>query len=39
VDELYREGELFMRVHYRSERMVKEEFVRDGEIVRVREYP
>jgi hypothetical protein len=39
VDELYREGELFMRVHYRSEQMVKEEFVRGGEIVRVREYP
>jgi hypothetical protein len=38
VEELYREGQLFMRVHYRSEQKVKEEILRDGEVVRVREF-
>ena len=38
VEELYREGRLFMRVHYRAEQKVREEFVRDGEVVRVREF-
>jgi hypothetical protein len=38
VEELYRKGRLFMKVHYRAGEKVKEEFLRDGEIVRVREY-
>ncbi len=38
VEELYREGRLFMRVHYRSGQKVKEEVLRNGEVVRVREY-
>ena len=38
VEELYREGRLFMRVHYRSEQKVREEFLEAGEVVRVREY-
>jgi YD repeat-containing protein len=38
VEELFREGRLFMRVHYRSEQKVREEFLSDGEVVRVREY-
>jgi hypothetical protein len=38
VDELYREGRPFMRVHYQSEQKVKEEFLRNGEVVRVREF-
>jgi len=38
VEELYREGRPFMRVHYRSEQKVKEEFLHEGEVVRVREF-
>jgi hypothetical protein len=38
VEELYREGRLFMRVHYRSEQKVMEEFISNGEVVRVREF-
>jgi YD repeat-containing protein len=38
VEELYRESRLFMRVYYRSERKVREEFLKDGEVVRMREY-
>lgn len=38
VEELYRDGRLFMRVHYRSGQKVKEEVLRNGEVVRVREY-
>jgi hypothetical protein len=38
VEELYREGRPFMRVHYRSEQKVREEFLSNGEVVRVREY-
>ena len=38
VEELYREGRAFMRVHYRSEQKVREEFLKAGEVVRVREY-
>jgi hypothetical protein len=38
VEELYREGRLFMRVHYQGEQKVKEEVVRNGEVVRVREF-
>jgi hypothetical protein len=39
VDELFREGELFMRVYYLSEQKVREEFIESGEAVRVREFP
>jgi hypothetical protein len=39
VEELYREGRLFMRVHYQADQKVREEFVQDGEVVRVREFP
>jgi hypothetical protein len=38
VEELYREGRMFMRVYYRSEQKVREEFLEAGEVVRVREY-
>lgn len=38
VEELYRDGRPFMRVHYRGEQKVKEEFLREGEVVRVREF-
>ena len=38
VEELYREGRLFMRVRYRSDQKVREEFLQDGEVVRVREF-
>jgi YD repeat-containing protein len=38
VEELYRDGRLFMRVHYRSGQKVKEEVLKNGEVVRVREY-
>jgi hypothetical protein len=38
VEELYREGQVFMRVHYRSEQKIREEFLRNGEVVRVREF-
>jgi hypothetical protein len=38
VEELYREGRLFMRVHYRADQKVKEEVLKNGEVVRVREY-
>jgi hypothetical protein len=38
VEELYREGQPFMRVHYQSEQKVKEEYLSDGEVVRVREF-
>jgi len=38
VQELYREGQAFMRVHYRSEQKIREEFLSNGEVVRVREF-
>jgi hypothetical protein len=38
VEELYREGRLFMRIHYQGEQKVKEEVLRDGEVIRVREF-
>ncbi|UCF98761.1 MAG: hypothetical protein JSV89_04305 [Spirochaetaceae bacterium] len=39
LEELYREEQIFMRIYYEAERKVKEEFLRNGEVVRVREYP
>lgn len=38
LEELYRGGRLFMRVYYEGEQKVKEEFIDNGEPVRVREY-
>jgi len=38
VEELYRDGELFMKIHYQSSEKVKEEFIRNGEVVRVRTF-
>ena len=37
LEELYRGGLLFMRVYYNGERKLKEEFITDGGVVRVRE--
>jgi hypothetical protein len=37
IEELYREGRIFMRIYYEAEEKVKEEFLRDGKVVRVRE--
>jgi hypothetical protein len=39
VDELFREGRPFMRVYYLSEQKVRAEFLKGGEVVRVREFP
>lgn len=36
-EELFRRGKAFLRVHYVDEIKTKEEFLRDGEVVRVRE--
>ena len=38
VEELYRQGRLFMRIHYRDGEKVREEFLRDGQVVRAREF-
>jgi antitoxin component YwqK of YwqJK toxin-antitoxin module len=38
LEELFRDGLLFMRIYYEGERKVKEEFLSEGEILRVREY-
>lgn len=38
VEELYADGELFLRVHYRGDERVREEVILDGEVVRERTY-
>jgi len=38
VEELYRNGELFMRVYTREGKTIKEELIQDGQVVRVRDY-
>lgn len=37
-DELYREGKVFVRIHYYKDNKVKEEFIVGGEVIRVREF-
>jgi hypothetical protein len=39
MDELYREDQLFMRIYYQADQKVKEEFLRNGEVVRERKFP
>lgn len=36
AEERYRQGRLVLRLYYRGERVVREEIIRDGEVVRVR---
>jgi hypothetical protein len=38
VEELYADGELFLRVHYRGDERIREEVVLDGVVVRVRTF-
>ena len=38
VEELYADGELFLRVHYRGEARTREEVIQDGEVVRERTF-
>ena len=37
IEELYREGKMFMKVYYRGSQKTKEEFIESGRVVRVRE--
>jgi len=39
VEELYRDGEVVLRVHYLGQRKQREETVEGGQIVRVKEFP
>jgi antitoxin component YwqK of YwqJK toxin-antitoxin module len=36
AEELYRQGRLVLRLYIRAERVVREEIIRDGEVIRVR---
>ncbi len=38
IEELFRNKELFMRVTYRNDKKLKEEFLIEGSVIRVREY-
>jgi len=38
TEELYREGRIFMRIYFEGEEKVKEEFLRDGQIIRERQF-
>ncbi len=38
TEELYREGQIFMRIYFEGEEKVKEEFLRDGEVIRERQF-
>jgi YD repeat-containing protein len=38
IETLYRKGEAVLRVHYRGETRVREEVMRDGEVIEVREF-
>lgn len=38
IEELYREGQIFMRIYFEAEGKVKEEFLRGGEVVRERHF-
>jgi hypothetical protein len=38
IEELYREGQIFMRIYFGAEEKVKEEFLRDGEVIRERRF-
>lgn len=38
IEQLYRENELFMRVYYEGQSKSKEEFLKNGEILHVREF-
>ena len=38
IEELYREGQVFMRIYFEAEEKVKEEFLRGGEVVRERQF-
>jgi YD repeat-containing protein len=38
IDELYREGSVFLRVTYAAGRKIREEFLSGGQVVRVREF-
>ncbi|MEE9308870.1 MAG: hypothetical protein V3V57_15220 [Spirochaetia bacterium] len=37
TEELYREGQIFMRIYFEGEEKVKEEFLRNGEVIRERQ--
>lgn len=38
IEELYREGQIFMRIYFEAEEKVKEEFLRDGKVIRERRF-
>ena len=38
IEELYRDGQIFMRIYFDSGQKVKEEFLREGEVIRERRF-
>ena len=38
IEELYRKEEVFMKIYFRAGEKVKEEFLKDGQVMRVREF-